>query len=131
MNLKKCLVLLAVVVGLVGCGRVQPIKNVESVPVAFNVPVLSVKQAIMESGADRGWIMTETAPGVIRGELFVRSHRAVIDVTYSDKSYSIDYVDSENLKYSDGKIHRNYNRWINNLDVDIRKHLAVLSASKS
>ncbi|WP_407331327.1 hypothetical protein [Enterovibrio sp. 27052020O] len=131
MNFKRCLALLAVSVVLAGCGRVQPIKNVENVPVAFNVPAASVKQAILASGADRGWVMTETSPGVIRGELFVRSHRAVIDVLYSDKSYSIDYVDSENLKYSDGKIHRNYNRWINNLDVDIRKKLAVLSASKS
>ncbi|WP_062666334.1 hypothetical protein [Grimontia celer] len=115
---------------LAGCGRVQPIKNVENAPVAFNIPAASVKQAIIESGVDRGWIMTETTPGVIRGELFVRSHRAVIEIPYSDKSYSINYVESENLMESDGKIHRNYNRWVNNLDVDIRKKLAVMAASQ-
>lgn len=121
---------MAVAFVLAGCGRVQPIKNVENAPVAFNIPASLVKQAILESGIDRGWIMTETKPGVIRGELFVRSHRAVIDIPYSYKSYSINYVDSENLMENDGKIHRNYNRWVNNLDVDIRKKLAVMAASK-
>ncbi|TOP12853.1 hypothetical protein CGH23_04310, partial [Vibrio parahaemolyticus] len=27
---------------------------------------------------------------------------------------------------SDGKIHRNYNRWVNNLNVDIQRALALL-----
>ncbi|EOD80581.1 hypothetical protein D515_00535 [Grimontia indica] len=129
MNFKKYLVLLAMGFALVGCNRVQPIKEVVDAPVAFNIPAASVKQAIIESGIDRGWIMTETTPGVIRGELFVRSHRAVIDIPYNDKSYSINYVESENLMESGGKIHRNYNRWVNNLDVDIRKKLAVLAAA--
>lgn len=129
MNFKKYFALLAVAFVLAGCGRSQPIKNVENAPVAFNIPVSSVKQAILESGIDRGWVMTETKPGVIRGELFVRSHMAVIDVTYSNKSYSINYVDSENLMHKGNTIHRNYNRWVNNLDVDIRKKLALLAAS--
>ncbi|MFL7010687.1 hypothetical protein [Enterovibrio norvegicus] len=130
MKIQKYLVLLTLSVLLVGCGRVQPIRNVENAPIAHNLPAATVKQAILQSGSNRGWVMTEIEPGVIRGELFVRSHSAVIDVKYSDKVYSIHYVDSDNLKYSDGKIHRNYNRWINNLDVDIRKKLSMLSASQ-
>jgi hypothetical protein len=42
-----------------------------------------------------------------------------VQVTYSAKSYSIKYVDSTNLHYSQegGKtlIHPNYNKWMNNL----------------
>lgn len=46
-------------------------------------------------------------------------------IPYDTKFYSILYVKSENLDEDDGKIHRNYNRWINNLNVDIQRQLAV------
>ncbi|TOO24649.1 hypothetical protein CGH40_22300, partial [Vibrio parahaemolyticus] len=45
---------------------------------------------------------------------------------YNNKYYSIIYLNSVNLKASDGKIHRNYNRWVNNLNVDIQRALALL-----
>ena len=127
MKLLKALAIADVLVTLAGCGRVQPILNVENTPVAFNLQSSEVKQAIIEAGIGRGWVMKETTPGKIRGEYQARSHQAIIDVTYNAKTYSIEYADSDNLKYEDGKIHRNYNRWINNLDVDIKKKLAMLA----
>ena len=123
----KGLVVAAMLVMLAGCSRVQPILNVENTPVVFNLPSTQVKQAIIEAGAGRGWVMRETTPGKIRGEYQARSHQAIIDITYNAKTYSIEYADSDNLKYEDGKIHRNYNRWVNNLDVDIKKKLAMLA----
>ncbi|MDX1301317.1 hypothetical protein [Photobacterium sp.] len=127
MKLIKGLVVAAMFVTLVGCSRVQPLLNVENTPVVFNLQSSHVKQAIIEAGIGRGWVMRETTPGKIRGEYQARSHRAIIDITYNAKTYSIEYADSDNLKYEDGKIHRNYNRWINNLDVDIKKKLAMLA----
>jgi hypothetical protein len=127
MKLFKGLTIAVMLLAVSGCGRVQPIHNVENTPVAYNLQISQVKQAIIESGMNRCWIMTETKPGTIRGEYSTRSHDAVIDVEYNNKTYSINYVSSENLKYSDGKIHRNYNRWVNNLDVDIKRKLAMLA----
>lgn len=73
-------------------------------------------------------MVSEIKPGLIRAELYVRSHHAVVEIPYSDKFYSILYVESENLKYDDGEIHRNYNRWVNNLNVDIKRKLAQMAA---
>ena len=113
---------------LAGCGRVQPVMNVEHTPVALNLQSKQVKSAIYESAENRGWLVSEIKPGLIRAELYVRSHHAVVEIPYSDKFYSILYVESENLKYDDGEIHRNYNRWVNNLNVDIKRKLAQMAA---
>ena len=113
---------------LAGCGRVQPVMNVEDTPVAHNLQSKQVKSAIYESAENRGWLVSEIKPGLIRAELYVRSHHAVVDIPYNDKFYSILYVESENLKYDDGEIHRNYNRWVNNLNVDIKRKLAQMAA---
>ncbi|NOH98798.1 hypothetical protein [Vibrio sp. 99-70-13A1] len=124
----KIVISLLFVLILAGCGRVQPVMNVEDTPVALNLQSKQVKTAIYDSATDRGWLVSEIKPGLLRAELYVRSHHAVIEIPYSDKFYSILYVESDNLKYSDGKIHRNYNRWINNLNVDIKRKLAVMAA---
>ena len=124
----KIVISLFFILILAGCGRVQPVMNVEDTPVALNLQSKQVKSAIYDSAIDRGWLVSEIKPGLLRAELYVRSHHAVIEIPYSDKFYSILYVESENLKYTDGKIHRNYNRWINNLNVDIKRKLAVMAA---
>ncbi|MBW3696331.1 hypothetical protein EK599_11560 [Vibrio sp. T187] len=126
----KVAISLAFILLLAGCGRVQPVMNIEDTPVAYNLQSKQVKSAIYEAATNRDWLVSEVKPGLLRAELFVRSHHAVIEIPYSDKFYSIQYVESDNLKYSDGNIHRNYNRWINNLNTDIKNKLAKLSASQ-
>lgn len=113
---------------LVGCGRVQPVLNVEDTPVAYDLQNKQVKAAIVQSATNRGWTIEETSPGVLIAKINVRSHFAEVEIPYSNKYYSIIYLNSVNLKASDGKIHRNYNRWVNNLNVDIQRALALLGA---
>ena len=113
---------------LVGCGRVQPVMNVEDTPVAYDLQNKQVKAAIVQSATNRGWTIEETSPGVLIAKINVRSHFAEVKIPYSNKYYSIIYLNSVNLKASDGKIHRNYNRWVNNLNVDIQRALALLGA---
>ncbi len=113
---------------LVGCGRVQPVMNVEDTPVAYDLQNKEVKAAIVQSATNRGWTIEETSPGLLIAKINVRSHFAEVEIPYSNKYYSIIYLNSVNLKASDGKIHRNYNRWVNNLNVDIQRTLALLGA---
>lgn len=56
----------------------------------------------------------------------VRDHRADITIAYDADSYSIRYRDSQNMDYNNGKIHRNYNRWVANLNYDIQRALAAI-----
>lgn len=115
---------------LVGCGRVQPIMEVEDTPVGYNLQSKQVKMAIMQAATERGWVVDQTSENELHAKLLVRSHSAEIKIPYNDKFYSILYLSSDNLKASDGKIHRNYNRWINNLNVDIKRNLALMASAQ-
>ncbi len=112
------------VLAIAACNT-KPVYNVERS--SFNTAdALSSEQAaeaIMNAGSKLGWSMSEVGPGLIRGDINVRSkHQATVDISYDGRGYSIAYVGSENLKYDaeKGVIHRNYNSWVQNLDRQIR-----------
>lgn len=118
----------ATVVGaLAGCARTAPIDQVNTT-VSAGHTAAQVKDAIIKAGAQREWIMSDAGPGVIKGHLQNRDHVADIKINYSATSYSIVYVSSINLMAANGKIHRNYNRWVHNLDKDIQVTLAANTA---
>ena len=50
-------------------------------------------------------------------------YHAEIDIPYSADHYRIQYRDSSGLDYKDGKIHKNYIRWVRLLDRDIVRDL--------
>jgi hypothetical protein len=114
---------------LAGCATTQPVFDVTQAPVVANKPNPSldeVRQAIVRAGSTLGWQMNPDRPGHVTGRLLLRTHVAVVDVDYTQKAYSIKYRESTNLDYGDGKIHRNYNGWIQNLDKAIRVQLQNL-----
>jgi len=130
MNFKKIsTVLLAVFfVALVSC-RTNPVLNVTDAPVVASGSKYSekdVKSAIIKAGQSLGWGMKETKPGTIVGTLFVRNHMAKVEVTYSKKTYSINYKDSAGLNYDGSEVHRNYNNWVKNLEGRINSYLSSL-----
>ena len=85
-----------------------------------------VKVSILEACRDRGWIASVIEPGLIAASIRIRTkHYAEIEIRYSNNSYKITYKYSENLKYWNGRIHRNYNRWIVKLLNSINKKLGV------
>ncbi|PWC20035.1 hypothetical protein DDT52_11845 [Brenneria roseae subsp. roseae] len=114
---------LACVLAVTGCARTAPVANVTKT-IAAQQTADQVKRAILQAGLEREWVMVPVSPGVINGHLDQRGHIADIRITYSQTSYSINYVSSQNLMAGGGKIHRNYNRWINNLDREIQLKLA-------
>jgi hypothetical protein len=112
---------------LVGC-RTAPLYDVNASPVVANktVTMADVEKAIMRAGGGLGWQIAQRAPGQMEGTLVLRTHRAVVDIAYDTKSYSIKYKDSTNLEYDGTNIHSNYNGWIQNLDKAIRTQLSLL-----
>ena len=122
--IKRALMLAAAfsVVMLTGC-RTAPVMNVVDAPVGVTRSAQQVEQAIISAGNSLGWQMRPSGPGRIEGTLLLRDHRAVVDIDYSPKTYSIRYKDSSNLHYDGGTIHKNYNGWIENLDRAIRNRL--------
>lgn len=115
---------IAVVGALAGCARTAPIDQVHS-SVSAGHTQEQVKNAILKAGVQRQWIMSEVGPGVIKGRQQTRNHVAEVRITYSTTGYDIKYDSSLNLQASGGKIHKNYNRWVHNLDKDIQVNLSA------
>ena len=114
---------------LVACATTQPVMNVTQAPVNTNKQKPSmdeIRQAVIRAGAGLGWQMKADKAGHIAGTLMLRTHTAVVDIDYSQTAYNIKYRESTNLDYADGKIHRNYNGWIQNLDKAIKAQLLTL-----
>lgn len=123
-------VLVACALFLGGC-RTAPIQNIELAPIAYTSEkthtMNDVKNAIIRGGYDRGWQMSDVAPGHLVATLNLRSHQAIVDITYTPENYSINYKDSTNLKHKGNMIHSNYNAWIKNLANSINLELSRLN----
>jgi hypothetical protein len=115
---------------LIGCRGASPIYNISSSPVVSNktATVDDVQKAILRAGATLGWQMAQQEAGKVEGVLVLRNHRAVVDIAYDARNYSIKYKDSSNLNYAPEAqtIHNNYNGWIQNLDKAIRAQLSMM-----
>jgi hypothetical protein len=113
---------------LVGACTTQPIYNVNDEPITTpsgkHLTSSQVRSAIVTAGSSLGWVIKDQGPGRLLGTLHLRTHTAVVEIPYSASKYSIVYKSSENLDEADGKIHRNYNGWVQNLDRAIRTEIA-------
>ena len=101
------------------------ILNIENSPInsTQELTVDDVERAIIEGARVRGWQPRVVEPGHIEAVLYIRSHVAKVDIYFGTTSYSINYKDSVNLDYKDGRIHRNYNKWVQNLNSDIQSKI--------
>ena len=104
----------------------KAIENIEASPIPGGLSDAQIVKAMQNGGATSGWIVKQVEPGHVEATIYVRSHMAKVDIMYDAAAYTIRYNDSENLGYKDGKIHRNYNKWVQNLNMDIQRALAML-----
>ena len=115
---------------LIACGT-PVIKNVDNAPIVASNPnydLSEVTNAIQQAGISKGWQMKEETPGHMVATLYIRSHVARVDITYTLDDYSITYKDSTNLKFDPVKntIHGRYNSWVQNLKNAIDAQLSAL-----
>lgn len=115
-------------IGLAACQQAVPLQQTQSTTIhAKNLS--TVKNAIIQAGLKRQWIMTPVSSGTIDGKLVTRGHEVDIRITYNTTQYQINYVSSQNMKAADGKIHRKYGQWVRNLDIDIQRQLALSNSN--
>ncbi len=99
----------------------QAVVSVENERLPAGATIAQVDQAVLTALSTRGWTITARAPGSVDAQYARRDFSATIRVTYTAEAFSVAYVTSEGLSYdaASGKIHPNYNRWVNNLRVDV------------
>lgn len=119
---------------LSGC-KSAPVYNVNNSPIITiddkKITSKNVRNLILRAGLELGWVMNPISDGEIQATLNLRKHSAVVRINYDAKSYSINYVSSSNLSYSDGNIHSNYNGWIQRLDNRIRSKVSGITLEPS
>lgn len=123
--MKKLLAAILVAAALAGCTAAN-VLNIDNAPIGVTGQSQDVGAVIETSLRERGWQIAARRPGAVDAFIAVRQHRADITVSYTPTSYSIAYRSSEGLDYRNGKIHRNYNRWVANLNTDIQRTLGSL-----
>ena len=117
--LRAALITLALLTAA-GCTSKPVLNTQHDLPANAQVSEEKMKTVIVNALQKREWTVQRLSPQRVQAEITVRNqYYAAIDITYTRNSYAITYRDSRELGYKDGKIHRNYNRWVNNLDSDI------------
>ncbi|MEI6895177.1 MAG: membrane lipoprotein lipid attachment site-containing protein [Colwellia sp.] len=111
--MKKFLFILLSIFTLAAC-QSTPVYNIEKNQVPAGLSVEQVEKSIVLGLIQKGWSVKSNANGVILADIKVRTHSATIEIQFDTTQYSINYVDSANLKYDSTKntIHKNYNNWI-------------------
>ncbi|MFJ4346027.1 hypothetical protein [Pseudomonas sp. NPDC089401] len=90
-----------------------------------------VQQAILMAVAERGWTARSITAQRIQADITVRNtFYAAVNIDYTPRDYRISYRDSRGMDYADGKIHRNYNRWVKNLSGSILRQLKTYDTQK-
>lgn len=110
-----------------------PILNLKDVPVPVKpdggaYTLDDVQHSIIAGCGYKGWTPLIVGPNKIKATINVRGkHYAEVAITYTARSYSIDYVTSNNLDYDaeTRKIHRNYNKWVTLLSEAIQRQFAM------
>lgn len=128
MSWKISIVVLTAVL-LIGCGRATvPIINYNHV--AFSATSLTLtlsqtREAIITAAETKGWMVQDEGSGRLGASLTVRDkHTVKVLITFTTTDFSINYVDSTNMKYEvdAGKptIHPFYNKWVKTLEEAIK-----------
>jgi len=111
--MKKIFFVLLSALFLAACNS-TPVYNVEDSNVPVGLTAKQVEKNIVKALVQKGWQVKANANGIILAEIMVRSHTAKIEISFDANRYSINYVDSANLKYDaqNNTIHKNYNNWV-------------------
>ena len=85
-----------------------------------------MREAIFQGCADKNWRAVDLDANTIEATIVVRGkHTVVVAIPYTASSFAINYKSSINMNARDGKIHPNYNNWVNYLDQAIRRRIAL------
>ncbi|MEJ0058905.1 MAG: hypothetical protein WDM79_04640 [Terricaulis sp.] len=108
---------------MTGCTTAKYLRITDA-PIGSDVPDDQIAAKIERALSNKGWQVGARRPGAIDAFVVIREHRAEVTITYDNDSYSIEYLGSQNLDATQRTIHRNYNRWVANLNTEIQGVMA-------
>lgn len=127
MHILKSIAILvsAIVIVAAGCAGRQPLNVTSPVVAKPNVTADEVAKAIMRAGLNTSWRVVEQGPGQLLGLKIQGPHTASVTIGYSATEYRISVKESS-MSAPDGTVHRNLNRWLQELDIQIKSQLLAI-----
>lgn len=130
---KTFLVILSMVIALCGCSiKNSIVKKPMNTPVIMvssvnpNISTARLKTVIIEACTRHGWAINSSTDSNIEATLNHNGKETVtVDIPFSREQVEIKYKGSTNMRYDGSNIHRSYNRWVKNLEVNIRNGIAL------
>ena len=124
---------LALILGaalLAGCSTSAPIQEpTQTLEFRKTLTTEQMQSAIYQSLHRYGWQMQSDDGHIIIARYNKQDrHIVVIRIEYSPQRFTILHQSSEGMEYNAKRqtIHRNYNRWIRNLETDIQSRLSFM-----
>ncbi len=119
------------VLGLSLPAAATPMLVIPAQTISAQVTLEQVQKCVVNAAVKHQWqIVKKDSDSVLLRYSRNPKWAADVKVTFTTKQYKIDYVDSFGLKYKvvdgQGDIHRNYNRWVNNLNTTIQRNINLL-----
>ena len=110
-------------------GRTQAVYDIINKPIVTGsgstLSLGQVETLLRRAAEAKGWTVNRIEDGHIVAKIRVRKHYAAIDIRFGMTRYSITYSDSKLLKYDGTEIHRNYNKWIKLIDMNVEQQLLL------
>jgi len=118
----------AFVLTISGCGGQINILDVQSPysTASSNASLEQVKRTIITASAFKGWQPALGNPGHILASRRHAGRDAKVDITYTESSFNIKYVDSDNMDYNGRTISPVYAEWVEDLRDEIKRRLSQL-----
>ena len=74
----------------------------------------------MTAGATQmGWEVAPLGPNLLRATYIKQTHVVTVRISYTQTTFSIDFVSSINMEEDGGKIHHKYGEWLEALSAGI------------
>ena len=90
-----------------------------------------IKRAIIQAASTKAWSGSVQGANTVRATYTRGKHSAVVDIVFSESNYTIKYVDSHDLGYTerDGRtlIHPTYNKAVSTLRQSIDAALRTIT----
>lgn len=115
----------ALAVVSVGCAGRQPLNVSTPIVSKPNVTSGEVAKAIMRGGLNASWRIVEQSPGLLTGMRVQGPHTASVNISYTTTEYQVSVKESS-MTSPDGTVHRTLNRWLKELDQQIRSQLLAI-----
>jgi hypothetical protein len=115
--------------GLAASCKSAPAYNVEQQPFATASASLEQRaEQIRRAGVSAGWMMSEVAPGQMRGKYnFKGKATLIVLVSYTPTAFSIK-LDPTTTSYDDGNVKKRFNNYVRSLEQAIYQQSAMTAS---